>query len=174
LIFCYDPSYFWGGFLIGNRGVTSSFSASARTELRSVLFLCGGGFGYIGVASSFSASAAAVARTGEGGRGTAVGFGSALPTQRQGRAIRGRAAHRARTRARRAAKCGQFSGASNKPMFAAIGARGAAPRWLQCARDADAKAGSRHTRPRGSQGAHAGAPGGKMRAFLRRIQNPKP
>jgi len=35
---------------------------------------------------------------------------------------------------------------------------------------ADATAGSRHTQPRGSQGAHAGAPGGKMRTILRRIQ----
>ena len=34
----------------------------------------------------------------------------------------------------------------------------------------DAMAGSRHTRPRGSQGAHAGPRGGKMRAILRRIQ----
>ena len=34
----------------------------------------------------------------------------------------------------------------------------------------DAMAGSRHTRPRGSQGAHAGLRGGKMRAILRRIQ----
>jgi hypothetical protein len=46
-------------------------------------------------------------------------------------------AHRARPRARRAAKCGQFSGASNEPIFDAIGARGAAPRRLQCARDHD-------------------------------------
>jgi hypothetical protein len=52
-------------------------------------------------------------------------------TQRQVRGIRGRAAHRARTRARRAAKCGQFSGASNEPVFAAIGARGAAPSGLR-------------------------------------------
>ena len=37
-------------------------------------------------------------------------------------------------------------------------------------RAADATAGSRHTRPRGSQGAHAGARGGKMRVILRRIQ----
>jgi hypothetical protein len=71
---------------------------------------------------------------GRGGR-LASGFGSALPTQRQGRAIRCRAAHRARTRARGAAKCGQFAGTSNEPFFAAIGARGAAPRRLQCARD---------------------------------------
>jgi len=59
------------------------------------------------------------ARTGEGwwGRGgrLASGLGSAPQTQRQGRAIR-HAAHRARTRARRAAKCGQFSGASNEPL----------------------------------------------------------
>ena len=34
----------------------------------------------------------------------------------------------------------------------------------------DAMAGSRHTRPRGSQGAHAGPRGGKMRAILRRVQ----
>ena len=47
----------------------------------------------------------------------------ATPTQRQGRAIRGRAAHRARTRARGAAQCRQFSCASNEPIFAAIGAR---------------------------------------------------
>ena len=52
-----------------------------------------------------------------------------------GRAIRGRAAHRARTRACGAAKCGQFSGASNEPIFAAIEARGAAPRRLQCVID---------------------------------------
>ena len=45
------------------------------------------------------------------------------------------AGNSARTRARRAAKCGQFSGASNEPIFAAIGARGAAPRRLQCAID---------------------------------------
>ena len=32
-------------------------------------------------------------------------------------------------------KCGQFSGASNEPIFAAIGTRGAAPRLLQCAID---------------------------------------
>ena len=79
------------------------------------------------------------ARTGEGwwGRGgrLASGLSIAPPTQRQGRAIRGRAAHRARTRARGAAKCGQFAGTSNEPFFAAIGARGAAPRRLQCARD---------------------------------------
>ena len=37
-------------------------------------------------------------------------------------------------------------------------------------RAADATAGSRHTRPRGSQGAHASARGGKMRVILRRIQ----
>ena len=76
------------------------------------------------------------ARTGEGwwgwGGRLASGPGSAPQTQRQGRAIRGRAAHRARTRARRSAKCGQFSGASNEPIFAAIGARGAAPRRFQC------------------------------------------
>ena len=99
-----------------------------------------------------------------------MGFCSAPPTQRQGRAIHGREAHRARTRARRAAKRGQFSGTCNEPMFAAIGARGAAPRRLQCDRDADATAGSRHTRPRGSQGAHAGARGGTMQAILLRIQ----
>ena len=60
------------------------------------------------------------------------GFCSAPPTQRQGRAIRGRAARWARTRAWGAAKSEQFSGASNEPKFAAIGARGAAPRRLQC------------------------------------------
>jgi hypothetical protein len=37
-------------------------------------------------------------------------------------------------------------------------------------RAADATAGSRHTLPRGSQGAHAGARGGKMRAVCRHIQ----
>ena len=37
-------------------------------------------------------------------------------------------------------------------------------------RAADATAGSRHSRPRGSQAAHAGARGGKMRVILRRIQ----
>ena len=71
---------------------------------------------------------------GRGGR-LASGLSSAPPTQRQGRAIRCRAAHRARTRARGASKRGQFSCASNEPMFAAIGARGAAPRRLQCAID---------------------------------------
>jgi hypothetical protein len=68
---------------------------------------------------------------GRGGR-LVSGFCSAPPTQRQGRAIRGRAAHRARTLARGAAKCGQFSGASNEPIFAAICSRGAAPRRSQC------------------------------------------
>ena len=37
-------------------------------------------------------------------------------------------------------------------------------------RAADATAGLRHTRPRGSQAAHLGARGGKMRVILRRIQ----
>ena len=40
-------------------------------------------------------------------------------------------AHKTRTRARRASKHGQCSCASNEHMFAAIGARGAAPRRLQ-------------------------------------------
>jgi hypothetical protein len=73
------------------------------------------------------------ARTGEGwwGRGGRI----APPTQQQGRAIRSCEAHRARTRAHRAAKCGQLSGASNELIFAAIGAQGAAPRQLQCAID---------------------------------------
>jgi hypothetical protein len=64
-----------------------------------------------------------VGGVGEGARRR--GFCSAPRTQRQGRGIRGRKA-----------KCGQFSGASNEPIFAAIGARGAAPRRLQCAVDA--------------------------------------
>ena len=37
-------------------------------------------------------------------------------------------------------------------------------------RAADATAGSRHTRPRSSPGAHAGAPGGKARAVFRHMQ----
>jgi hypothetical protein len=49
--------------------------------------------------------------------------------------LTGRARGRAGASPRRAAKCGQFSGASNEPIFAAIGARGAAPRRLQCAID---------------------------------------
>jgi hypothetical protein len=84
---------------------------------------------------------------GRGGR-LASGFCSAAPIQRQGRAIRGRAAHRERTRARGAEISEQFDGASNEPIFAAFGARGAAPRRLQCARAADATAGSHHTRLR--------------------------
>jgi len=48
--------------------------------------------------------------------------------------------------------------------------QGRAPGVGSRQRAADATAGSHHTRPRGSQGAHAGAPGGKMRAVLRRIQ----
>ena len=70
-----------------------------------------------------------------GGEGEAPGFSSASRAQRQGRGIRGRETHRARTWARWAEKCGQFSGTSNEPIFAAIGARGATPRRLQCAID---------------------------------------
>jgi hypothetical protein len=56
----------------------------------------------------------------------------AAATPRQGRAIRGRAARRARKRARGAAKCGQFSGTSNESIFAAICTLTAAPRRSQC------------------------------------------
>jgi len=48
--------------------------------------------------------------------------------------------------------------------------QGRAPGLGFLQRAADATAGSRHTRPRGSQGAHTGPRGGKMRAILRRIQ----
>ena len=48
--------------------------------------------------------------------------------------------------------------------------QGRAPCLGLLQRAADATAGPRHTRPRGSQGAHAGPRGGKMRAILRRIQ----
>jgi len=71
------------------------------------------------------------------------------------------------------AKCVEFSGASNARIFFAIDAREAAPRRLQCARAhkvAPGTAGSRHTWPRGTQGAHIGEPGRNMRTILRRIQ----
>ena len=42
-----------------------------------------------------------------------------MPAQRQGHAVRGRQAYRARTPASRAAKGVQFSGASNARMFVA-------------------------------------------------------
>jgi len=38
-------------------------------------------------------------------------------------------------------------------------------------RTTDTAAGSRHTQPRGSQGAHAGEPGSKMRRILRPVQS---
>jgi hypothetical protein len=48
--------------------------------------------------------------------------------------------------------------------------QGSAPGVGSQHRAADATAGLRHTRPRGSQAAHAGARGGKMWVILRRIQ----
>jgi len=63
---------------------------------------------------------------GWGGGRMASGFCSAPRAQRQGRAIRGREAHRVRMRASRAAKCAEFSGSSNAPIFAAIGTEGRA------------------------------------------------
>ena len=116
---------------------------------------------------------------GRGGR-LASGRSIAPPTQRQGCAIRGRAAHRPRTWARGAAKCVQLSGASNEPIFAAIGARGAAPRRLQCAIDDECTPTCtfprffiqklcRYWADRAAEGSLASKPmrGNKMRVFSR-------
>jgi hypothetical protein len=69
----------------------------------------------------------------------ASGFCSAPLTQRPGHAIRSREAHRARTRASRAAKCAEFSGLSKAPIFAGVicslNKCLSPPRRLQCAGD---------------------------------------
>jgi hypothetical protein len=112
-------------------------------------------------------------RTTEGGWGRAgrlaSGFCSAPPTQRQA------APYAAARLAGRARGRGGRQNASNltahptspcSPQSARGGGATSATVRLRC----DAMSGSRHTRPRGSQGEHAGPRGGKMRAILRRIQ----